>query len=537
MDDSRLVFGIDLGTTYSCVSQVDKFDQAIVLKNFEGKNTTPSVVYFGDDNNVIVGDEAKELSKLEPGKTVSYVKRSISTDETYNKPTKFPNGLDPTEISAFILKKIVKDANDAGQFPEPIKDVVITCPAYFGTKERLRTKQAGEIAGLNVMAIINEPTAAAIAYGMKVQEEKIILVYDLGGGTFDVTIIRVNGGTITVIATGGDHHLGGVDWDIALAEYLLSQYNKENGTSYTMESDSGLKNTLLLLAEEQKKRLSARDTVNAVLTYKGTSSTIKISRSIFDQLTEFRLNETIEKAKEVLGIAKGKGFTKVNEVLLVGGSSRMPQIKERVDRELGCDAKLTDPDECVAKGAAIFAMNEAFAIAMEEYAEGTRDERPQSIGMSNRTRVLNVTSKTYGIEFTDDRDNNKQKVSNMIFANSLLDGNCKAAETFATLFDNQTGVVLQIYESDVTDSIRDKIITPNMAVPMEEGEPHELKLTKYWPKDTPIEVVFEIDTEGILHVHGELDKDSVDFEMKIKGVKDNNELANSVALLAKSNVQ
>ena len=164
MDDSRLVFGIDLGTTYSCVAQVDAFDQAVVLKNFEGKNTTPSVVYFGADNNVIVGDEAKELLKMEPERTVSLVKRSISTDSDYNKPTTFPNGLDPTEISAYILRKIVNDANDAGHYPEPIKDVVITCPAYFGTKERLRTKQAGEIAGLNVLSIINEPTAAAIAY-------------------------------------------------------------------------------------------------------------------------------------------------------------------------------------------------------------------------------------------------------------------------------------------------------------------------------------------------------------------------------------
>ena len=534
MDDSRLVFGIDLGTTYSCVSQVDKFDQAIVLKNFEGKNTTPSVVYFGSDNKVIVGDEAKELSKLEPEKTVSLVKRSISTDEAYSKPTKFPNGLDPTEISAYILKKIVADANSAGQFPQPIKDVVITCPAYFGTKERLRTKQAGEIAGLNVLTIINEPTAAAIAYGMKVQEEKIILVYDLGGGTFDVTIIRVNGGTITVIATGGDHHLGGVDWDTILSAYLLNQYNKENKTSYTFDSDPVLKNTLMLLAEEQKKRLSAKDSVNAVVTFEGNSSRIEISRSVFDQLTEFKLDETIEKTKEVLEIAKGKGFTKIDEVLLVGGSSRMPQIKARVDKELGCDSKLTDPDECVAKGAAIFAMNEAYAVALEEYAEGTRDEKPAGIGVANRTRVLNVTSKTYGLECVVD---GKDMVSNMIFANTLLDGNCKAVETFYTLVDNQTGVTLPIYESDVTDKIKDKEIDINMAVPMEEGKPNVLKLSNKYPKGTPVQVVFEIDTEGILHVHGELNKDSVDFEMKIKGVKDNNELAQSAALLARANVQ
>ncbi|MDR0725983.1 MAG: Hsp70 family protein [Prevotellaceae bacterium] len=533
---SRLVFGIDLGTTYSCVAQVDDYDRAVVLKNFEGKNTTPSVAYFGEETEVI-GEEAKNLSVLEPERVVSFVKRSISTDDAYNKPTKFPRGLDPTEISAYILKKIVKDANDAGQYPEPIKDVVITCPAYFGTKERLRTKQAGIIAGLNVLAIINEPTAAAIAYGMKVKDEKIVMVYDLGGGTFDVTIIRVKGGTITVIATGGDHHLGGVDWDNALSEYILNQYNKEKGTSYSMDSDPHLKNTLSLLAEENKKRLSAKDTVNAVLTIEGASSRIELTRAIFDQLTEFRLEETVDKTNEVIRIAKQKGFDRIDEVLLVGGSSRMPQIKARIDAELGCDAKLTDPDECIAKGAAIYAMNEAYSQAMEEYAEGVRDEKPQSIGLSNQTRVVNVTSKTYGMGFTDENDKNKPKIFNMIFANTPLDGNCRASETFSTREDGQRGVTLPVYESDVANPETDKIIEPQMAVPMEEGEPHALQLSKYYPKGTPVEVVFEIDVEGILHVHGEVGTDSIDFEMKIKGVKDEKELIKSVAMLSKSNVQ
>lgn len=534
MNDSRLVFGIDLGTTYSCVAQVDKFDQAVVLKNFEGANTTPSVVYFGDNDTVIVGAEAKELSKLEPERTVSLVKRSISTEEDYNKPTKFPKGLDPTEISAYILKKIVADANATGLYPEPIKDVVITCPAYFGTKERLRTRQAGEIAGLNVLSIINEPTAAAIAYGMKVADEKVIMVYDLGGGTFDVTIIRVKGGAITVIATGGDHHLGGTDWDYQLAEYLLAQYNNQYNTSYSISSDIKLKNELMILAEDKKKSLSARQSVNAVVTFEGKSSRIEISREIFDQLTGFQLEETICKTKDVVEIAAKKGFAKIDEVLLVGGSSRMPQIKTRVDREFNCNAKLSDPDECVAKGAAIFAMNEAYSIAMEEYAEGTRDEKPQSIGMANRTRVLNVTSKTYGLGIVQ---NGKDMVSNLIFANTLLDEKCKNEGNYITLIDNQPGVKLPIFESDVTDRIEDKIIDPTLAVPLDDGEPNILSLTKNWPKGTPVKVIFEIDTEGILHVFGKVDMDSIDFQMKIKGVKDANELAIAAEMVARATVQ
>ena len=214
MDKTRAVYGIDLGTTYSCISQVDKFDQAIVLTNFEGEQVTPSAVYFESKEKTIVGSEAKGMLATEPRNTVVFVKRSMGVDEDFDKSSnKFPYHYDPTEISALILKKLVQDANDLGDNPEPVKDVVITCPAYFGTKERMQTKQAGEIAGLNVLAIINEPTAAAISYGMKTTEKKTVLVYDLGGGTFDVTIISVNNGAIKVIATGGDHHLGGVDWD------------------------------------------------------------------------------------------------------------------------------------------------------------------------------------------------------------------------------------------------------------------------------------------------------------------------------------
>jgi len=220
MDESRLVYGIDLGTTYSCVAIVDEYDKAIVQQNFEGKLTTPSVVLI-DGNDIIVGEEAKNTSVDQPEKTVAFIKREIGVDESFSKPTKFPGGHDPVEISAMILAKIVKDANAMSESPNPIKNVVITCPAYFGTKEREQTKQAGIAAGLNVLGIINEPTAAAIAYGTKVDQRKLILVYDLGGGTFDVTLIRVDNGNIKVLATGGDHKLGGADWDIVLAEYML----------------------------------------------------------------------------------------------------------------------------------------------------------------------------------------------------------------------------------------------------------------------------------------------------------------------------
>ena len=259
--DVKNVFGIDLGTTYSCVAQIDKQEQAVVMKNFEGSSTTPSVVYFESANKAIVGEEAKNQLEVEPEKTVSFVKRSIGRDECYNKQNnEFPFHYDPTEISAFILKKVVQDANSIRESDglDPVNDVVITCPAYFGTKERMQTKQAGIAAGLNVLAIINEPVAAAIAYGVKADKSQMVLVYDLGGGTFDVSIIKITKGKIQVVVTGGDHHLGGVDWDTAISEYILDVFNQENGTNYDLNSNIQLKNQLLMLSEKAKKSLSQK---------------------------------------------------------------------------------------------------------------------------------------------------------------------------------------------------------------------------------------------------------------------------------------
>lgn len=524
MDKSRAVYGIDLGTTYSCVAQVDKYDQPTVLDNFEGDMTTPSVVYFENENNVVVGKEAKSMLAAEPEKTVAFVKREMGVDESFDKRTnRFPYHYDPAEISAFILKKIVKDANDRSDNPEPIKDVVITCPAYFGTKERMQTKQAGEIAGLNVLAIINEPTAAAICYGLKTDEQKTVLVYDLGGGTFDITMIRVNGGAIKVVATGGDHHLGGADWDLAFAEYMLGVFNEQNNTSYTFDDDPILKNTLMLEAETKKKILTGRESVKFNIQYNGLSARGEIMRSTYDSLTESLLEETIQKTHELLGIARDKGFAHIDEFLLVGGSSRMPQVKERVDREFGCDAKLHDPDKCVALGAAIYAMNEAYLQAVQEYEEGERDEKPAPL-RGDRTRVVNVTSKTYGTDMMGGL------VKNLIFANTTLP--VKRSDTFVTTVDNQRRVSIQVIESDFTEKDGDVVDVKYCDVLREEM----LHLTKDWPQGTPIEVVFQVDKEGILRVEAYVEKDRIDFKLEIEGVKNDEDLQKSKDMVAKASI-
>ena len=526
MDKSRAVYGIDLGTTYSCIAQVDKYDQAVVLANFEGDVTTPSAVYFEDEQHVIVGKEAKGMLATVPDKTVVFVKRQIGIDEAFNKATNnFPYHYDPSEISAFILKKLVKDANDLGDNPEPIKDVVITCPAYFGTKERLQTKQAGEIAGLNVISIINEPTAAAISYGVKSTEPKTVLVYDLGGGTFDVTIINVNGGAIKVIATGGDHHLGGVDWDTLLSEYVLGVFNEQNGTSYSLEDNKELKYSLLLEAERWKKMLSAKQSVKINFNFGGMSCRTEVSRELFDSLTEGKLQETIDATAKVIEIAHQKGLNNIDEFLLVGGSSRMSQVKERIDREFNCDAKLADPDQCVAKGAAIYAMNEAYAQAVRDWEEGEIDVKPETL-RGDRTRVVNVTSKTYGTDITDNR------VSNIIFANTSLPA--KRQMNFLTQVDGQSGVSMKVFESDFTDEQADAVVEDRFCTLLRD---ETLKLSKSYPAGTTVSVTYDIDNEGILHVNAFVDRDVIDFELKIEGVKSAEELQKSIAAIDKTVVE
>ena len=528
-DKTRAVYGIDLGTTYSCIAQMDKFDQAVVLTNFDGSLTTPSVVYFESEDKSIVGADAKGMLVTEPQNTVSFIKRSMGVDAAFDKATNtFPYHRDPSEISALILKKLVQDANDLGDNPEPVNDVVITCPAYFGTKERMQTKQAGEIAGLNVLGIINEPTAAAIAYGMKTTEKKTVLVYDLGGGTFDVTIINVNYGAIKVIATGGDHHLGGVDWDTDFAQFMLDNFNEQNGTSYTMD-DEVLKNTLLLEAENKKKLLSSKETVKCNVQYDGLSARFEVSREIFDALTKNHLEETIDCTHKTIDIARQKGYNDELEFLLVGGSSRMPQVKQRLDAEFNCDAKLSDPDQCVAKGAAIYAMNAAYSQAMEDYEEGNIDERPAPI-KGPRARVVNVTSKTYGTDCND--SNGNPMVKNLVFANTSLP--TKVVDTFTTGFDNQRQVSMKVFESDFTNPETEDMVEERFCTMLED---RVLQITQNWPKGTRIDVVFEVDNEGILHVHANVGQEAIDFTLKINGVKSREELDDAIAAVAKISVE
>jgi molecular chaperone DnaK len=222
----KRVYGIDLGTTYSCIAHVDEHGKPVVLQNAEGDSTTPSVVYFESADNIVVGQAAKEVVSIHPDLCVSTVKRSMG-DPNWER-TFQGQAYKPQDVSSFILRKVVGDTEKVTG--DKIEDVVITCPAYFGVNEKEATKQAGIVAGLNVLYVIPEPTAAALAYGIEQTEDQVVLVYDLGGGTFDVTLIDIKAGEITVICTGGDRELGGKDWDDAVVSYLTQKFSEATGT-------------------------------------------------------------------------------------------------------------------------------------------------------------------------------------------------------------------------------------------------------------------------------------------------------------------
>ena len=324
---AKYVFGIDLGTTYSCIAYVDETGRATVVNNSEGTNTTPSVVNFASPSQVVVGQVAKENAVIDPDNTISLVKTLMGKTDfaiSYNGEDKSPE-----EVSAYILRKVAEDA--AKMLDTEVRDVVITCPAYFGTAERTATKNAGIIAGLNVLEVISEPTAAALYYGCaREQEEKTILVFDLGGGTFDVTIMNISSEKIEVICSDGNHELGGKDWDEAVMRYLAEEFISQTG--FDGEFDEYAQQDMRLKAEKAKQQLTSRDQVPVMLDAAGLRARINLTREKFDEITSALLGEAIEKTESAIDVAKEKGYN-IDEILLVGGSTRMPQVtKAIVDR-------------------------------------------------------------------------------------------------------------------------------------------------------------------------------------------------------------
>lgn len=372
------VFGIDLGTTYSAIAYIDGSGKPIVVHSaLQGSDTTPSVVLFESETNTVVGSTAKESAELYPKQVVSLVKREMGNTDFSREF--FGNTYSAPAISAFILKALAKDAEmETGR---KVDKVVITVPAYFGTLEKAATRQAGEIAGLDVVGIVPEPVAAAIAYGVATEPgERNLLVYDLGGGTFDVTVIRLTDDSVDTVAVKGDNKLGGADWDEVLFEHLSQSATAQLGNDSILE-DAHFVQELWKQAEELKKRLSQSESRPVLLRAEGGTAKVTVTRAEFEERTAHLVQATVDITRKALEEAENESpgiSSKIDDVILVGGSSLMPVIAATLQREFGWSPKLSDPHLAVAKGAALYAAGALVRELVDKNSASQRAEANES---------------------------------------------------------------------------------------------------------------------------------------------------------------
>ena len=456
------IIGIDLGTTNSCVAVMEG-GKPTVIANAEGARTTPSIVAFTKNGDRLVGEPAKRQAVTNAEKTISSIKRDMGTDRGRNIDDK---KYSPQQISAMILQKLKADAES--YLGEKVTEAVITVPAYFNDAQRQATKDAGKIAGLDVKRIINEPTAAALAYGLDNEKEQKIMVYDLGGGTFDVSIIEIGDGVIEVLATNGDTHLGGDDFDNKIINWMLDEFKKAEGVD--LSNDKMAMQRLKEAAEKAKKELSASTTTNINLPFITATSEgpkhfdMDLSRAKFDDLTRDLVEKT---AIPVQNAMKDAGLTNADlgQVLLVGGSTRIPAVQDKVRQLTGKEpSKTLNPDECVAIGASI---------------QGGKLAGDAGAG---DILLLDVTPLTLSIETMGG------VATHLIERNTTIP--TKKSQVFSTAADNQTAVDINIVQGERQFAADNKSLGQfrlDGIAPAPRGIPQ-------------IEVTFDIDANGIVNV-------------------------------------
>jgi molecular chaperone DnaK len=456
------IIGIDLGTTNSCVAVMEG-GKPTVIANAEGARTTPSVVAFTKTGERLVGEPAKRQAVTNADKTISSIKRHMGTDYRVNIDGK---QYSPQEISAMILQKLKSDAEN--YLGEKVTEAVITVPAYFNDAERQATKDAGRIAGLDVKRIINEPTAAALAYGLDNEKEQKIMVYDLGGGTFDVSIIEIGDGVIEVLSTAGNNRLGGDDFDQKVADYMLAEFKKTEGID--LSNDKMAMQRIKEAAEKAKKELSSASTTNINLPFITATADgpkhfdMNLTKAKFDELTHDLVEKTAEPVTRALSDA-GLSASELSKVLLVGGSTRIPAVQDKVRQLTGHEpSKSLNPDECVALGASV---------------QGGKLAGDAGAG---DILLLDVTPLSLSIETMGG------------IATRLIERNTtiptKKSQIFSTAADNQTAVDINVVQGERQFAKDNKSLGQfrlDGIPPARRGVPQ-------------IEVTFDIDANGIVNV-------------------------------------
>ena len=460
------VIGIDLGTTNSCVAVIEG-DTPTVITSKEGYRTTPSVVAFTKSKELIVGDAAKRQAAVNSDRTIFSIKRHMGTDYRMKIDGKYYT---PQEISAFILMKLKEDAEDF--LGQPVTDAVVTVPAYFTDAQRQATKDAGKIAGLNILRIINEPTSAALAYGLDNGMAQKVLVYDLGGGTFDVSVIDIGDNVIEVLATSGDNHLGGDDFDERIVNYLVEQFKISDGIN--LSKDVSAMQRLREEAEKAKKELSSSVTTNINLPFIAMSKDgphhidITLSRQTFNELTADLVDRTITPVENALHDA-GLSKTDINMVLLVGGSTRIPAVADKVRQLMGKEpSRNLNPDECVALGAAV--------------QGGKLGNQLQAGSTASEIILMDVTPMSLSIETMGGI------ASRLIERNTTIP--TRHSQIFTTAGNFQTSVDIKVFQGE-RKFTRDNKLLGNF----------RLNGIKRAMAGVPqIEVTFDIDVNGIVNV-------------------------------------
>ena len=481
-EESTRIVGIDLGTTYSCICYLDETGRPVVCPSAENENTTPSVVRMNPNpDEVVAGRAAKDTAISFTDNTIQFVKSKIGKVENLEYSVDGETQTTtPADVSAEILKKVVRDASSYTN--SNINLAVITVPAYFGVREKEETKLAGQKAGLTVVDIVEEPTAAAFYYGMNnLDSNEVICIYDLGGGTFDVTAMELQNGNLTVLTTDGDHDLGGKNWDSELIDMVKEKFEAE--TDYDEEYDVDTEQELIIKCENAKKLLSSANEASVAISIdRAHKANIKITREEFNERTAHLLNESIRLTKEVFKRVEESGKT-ISKILLVGGSTYMPQVMDALASEFSLPIERNEPNEAVATGACLYNAckianavqgasageevdsNEIFADpAAEGTDEGfalpgttiTKDEDGTvfvggfALPPMKNIQIKTVATKSYGIYVLV---GGQPKIRNLILKDTVLPFEYTAS--FGTSVDNQTSVQLELFQSQIYEEVYD----------------------------------------------------------------------------------